>query len=108
MAGDTAFFHVFDEEDAVWSTWPASLAEPQGPRPSRAVLAATQMVEQLVEVPWVSPSSVLPVFVARDGHEWCQVTGFTGVYCWKTQWAHPEGNTAIPGRKTNTGGVTSL
>ena len=28
-------------------------------RPSRAVLAATQMVEQLVEVPWVSPSIVL-------------------------------------------------
>ena len=30
-------------------------------QPSRAVIPATQMGEQLVEVPWVSPSSVLRV-----------------------------------------------
>ena len=49
-----------------------------------------------MEVPWVSPSSVLRVFVARDGHEWCRVSGVTGVYCCRvgtchTQWAPPRG-----------------
>ena len=30
--GDTAFFSLFDEEDAVWGTRPTGLVEPQGPQ----------------------------------------------------------------------------
>ena len=29
VAGDTAFFSLFDEEDAVWGTQPTGLVEPQ-------------------------------------------------------------------------------
>ena len=78
-----------------------------------------QVVEQLVEVPTlVSPS--LPadakkedtiVAMASDaaGRTWFQVSGPRG-HCWwwlsgsrHTQWDHPKGYTARPGRYRNTG-----
>ena len=62
LAGDTAFFSLFDEEDAVWGTRPASLAEPPGPQervPQHTVrifgdpsldVPALQMMNEVVEV----------------------------------------------------------
>ena len=32
VAGDTAFFSLYDEEDAVWGTRPTRLVEPRGPQ----------------------------------------------------------------------------
>ena len=74
--------------------------------PQRTVLCEPQLAEQLVEVPTPLPPSEL--FIASDGHEWCRVVGRTGVYFWRvgtqhTQWRLPEGYTASPGRKINTG-----
>ena len=85
--------------------------------PQRTVLCEPQLAEQLVEVPtvpfFVEQTVDIPVprtelFVAPDGHEWCRVVGPTGVYFWNvsggyTQWRPPEGYTARPGRKRNTG-----
>ena len=74
--------------------------------PQRTVLCDPQLAEQLVEVPTPVPPSVL--FIATDGHEWCRISGPTGVYFWRTgtqhtQWRPPEGYTASPGRYRNTG-----
>ena len=175
VAGDTAFFSLFDEEDAVWGTRPTGLVEPQGPQervqrhvveqladlapmvqildvpvprmvdqlvdvlklfdnsvpeqvidvpkfsqdaiPQRTVLFEPQLAEQLVEVPtvpfFVEQTVDIPVprnvlFIASDGHEWCRIVEPTGVYFWNvssnyTQWEPPDGYTASPGRKINTG-----
>ena len=82
------------------------------------VVREPQLVEQLVEVPTlVSPS--LPVDVQEEdtivavvsdaaGRTWFQVSGPRGRWLWlsgsrHTQWDHPEGYTARPGRKRNTG-----
>ena len=91
-------------------------------QPSRAVLPATQMAGQLVEVPWVSPSSVLvpqlaeeseeeprrALFVGRDGQEWRRLTRPTGVYFWRVGTPHIQSAfsreyIAGPGRFSNTG-----
>ena len=85
----------------------------------RTVLRDAQLVEQLVEVPTiVSPSMPVDakeedtiVAMASDaaGRRWFQVSGPRG-HCWwwlsgsrHTQWDHPEGYTARPGRYRNTG-----
>ena len=86
--------------------------------PHCAVPLEPQLVEQLVEVPTlVSPS--LPVDVKEQdtivavvsdaaGRTSFQVSGPRGRWWWPsgsrhTQWGHPEGYTARPGRDTNTG-----
>ena len=85
----------------------------------RTAVREPLLVEQLVEVPTlVSPS--LPVDVKEEdtfvamasdaaGRTWFQVSGPRG-RCWwwlsgsrHTQWDHPEGYTARPGRHRNTG-----
>ena len=76
VAGDTAFFHLYDEEDALCGARPASLAEPQGPQervqwhtveqlsevaPMVQILddPVPQTVEQLVDVPKIIDILVL-------------------------------------------------
>ena len=56
MAGDTAFFSLFDEEDAVWGTRPTSLVEPQGPQERVQGHVVEQMADsapmvQILDVP---------------------------------------------------------
>ena len=79
--------------------------------PLRAVLLATQMAEQLVEVPAPpflecahAQAEFQEEFLAlvRDttGHTWIQVAA---VGLRHVQWTLPEGATASPGRYTNTG-----
>ena len=46
VAGDTAFFSLFDEEDAVWGTRPTGLVEPRGPQEQ----VQRHAVEQLAEL----------------------------------------------------------
>ena len=84
----------------------------------RTAVREPQLVEQLVEVPTlVSPS--LPVDVKEEdtivavvcdavGRTWFQVSGPRGRWWWlsgsrHTQWNHPKGYTARPGRYRNTG-----
>ena len=56
MAGDTAFFSLFDEEDAVWGTRPTGLVEPQGPQER----VQRHAVEQLADLaPMVQIRDVL-------------------------------------------------
>ena len=57
-----------------------------------------QSYEQNVDIP---VGRVL--FIGRDGHEWCRVSGPAGVYYWRvgsppTQWDPPGGYTTSPGR----------
>ena len=81
--------------------------------PHRAALRLPQLAEQLVEVPVPSArdcvikqtlsSVVLARYTDAAGQTWCHWL------CWwlsgtqHTQWSHPEGVTARPGRCTNTG-----
>ena len=51
VAGDTAFFSLFDEEDAVWGTRPTGLVEPRGPQERIQQHTAEQMIESFVPVP---------------------------------------------------------
>ena len=51
MAGDTAFFSLFDEEDAVWGTRPTGLVEPRVPQERIQQHTAEQMIESFVPVP---------------------------------------------------------
>ena len=51
VAGDTAFFSLFDEEDAVWGTRPIGLVEPRGPQERIQQHTAEQMIESFVPVP---------------------------------------------------------
>ena len=110
VARDTAFFSLFDEEDAVWGARPTGLVEPRGPQERvqrHAVeqmadfapmvqifdVPVPQMVDQLVEVPtavtFVPGSALFVCF-------WNVATSYT-------QWELPEGYTASPGRYINTG-----
>ena len=108
VAGDTAFFSLFDEEDAVWGTRPTGLVEPQGPQervqrhgveqladfaPMVQILdvPVPQLAEQLVEVPTaVTHVPGRALFTDLHGHEWCPVVGPTGVYFWRV--LTPSGN----------------
>ena len=56
VAGDTAFFLLFDEEDAVWGTRPTGLVEPQGPQERVQRHAVEQLADfapmvQILDVP---------------------------------------------------------
>ena len=56
VAGDTAFFSLFDEEDAVWGTRPTGLVEPQGPQARVQRHAVEQLADlapmvQILDVP---------------------------------------------------------
>ena len=56
MTGDTAFFSLFDEEDAVWGTRPTGLVEPQGPQERVQRHAVEQLADfapmvQILDVP---------------------------------------------------------
>ena len=50
MPGDTAFFSLYDAEDAVWGTRLASLAEPQGPLDRVQRHTVEQIIETFVPV----------------------------------------------------------
>ena len=50
VAGDTAFFSLYDEEDAVWRARPASLAELQGPLDRVQRRTVEQIIETFVPV----------------------------------------------------------
>ena len=56
VAGDTAFFSLFDEEDAVWGTRPTGLVEPRGPQERIQQHTAEQLADlapmvQILDVP---------------------------------------------------------
>ena len=70
MAGDTAFFSLFDEEDAVWSTRPASLAEPLEPQERVPQRTVEPIVETFVSVP------ILDVPVLQSGDQLVGVLKF--------------------------------
>ena len=63
VAGDTAFFSLFDEEDAVWGTRPVSLAEPPGPQERVPQRTVESIVETFVSVP------ILDVPVLHSGDQ---------------------------------------
>ena len=63
MAGDTAFFSLFDEEDAVWGTRPTGLVEPRGPQERIQRHTAEQMVESFVPVPVLDLDAPVPQIV---------------------------------------------
>ena len=90
------------------------------------MLRVPQMAEQLVDEPVPSfgdfelvqvgeeeeeeQPQVVPGSRVRDacGRAWCRVVGLAGAYWWMigtstAQWTPPEGITARPGRKRNTG-----
>ena len=60
VAGDTAFFSLFDEEDAVWGTRPTGLVEPQGPQARVQRHAVEQMIESFVPVPMLDLDAPVP------------------------------------------------
>ena len=63
VAGDTAFFSLFDEEDAVWGTRPTGLVEPQGPQERVQRHAVEQMIESFVPVPMLDLDAPVPPMV---------------------------------------------
>ena len=63
VAGDTAFFSLFDEEDAVWGTRPTGLVEPQGPQERIQRHTAEQMIESFVPVPVLDLDAPVPQMV---------------------------------------------
>ena len=63
VAGDTAFFSLFDEEDAVWGTRPTSLVEPRGPEERIQRHTAEQMIESFVPVPVLDLDAPVPQIV---------------------------------------------
>ena len=63
VAGDTAFFSLFDEEDAVWSTRPTRLVEPQGPQERVQRHTSEQMIESFVPVPVLDLDAPVPQMV---------------------------------------------
>ena len=91
---------------------------PKYPLPVNLAGAVCVSREQLVEVPVPSfrdcviqqtlSSVVLSRHLDADGCEWCHCSGPRGLYWWLSgtqhaQWTLPEGLTASPGRKINTG-----
>ena len=60
VAGDTAFFSLFDEEDDVWSTRTNGLVEPQGPQARVQRHAVEQMIESFVPVPMLDLDAPVP------------------------------------------------
>ena len=63
VAGDTAFFSLFDEEDAVWGTRPTGLVEPRGPQERIQRHTAEQMIESFVPVPVLDLDAPVPQMV---------------------------------------------
>ena len=70
VAGDTAYFSLFDEEDAVWGTRPASLAEPPEPQERVPQRTVEPIVETFVSVP------ILDVPVLQSGDQLVDVFKF--------------------------------
>ena len=60
VAGDTAFFSLFDEEDAVWGTRPTGLVEPRGPQERIQRHTAEPMIESFVPVPMLDLDAPVP------------------------------------------------
>ena len=63
VAGDTAFFSLFDEEDAVWGMRPTGLVEPRGPQERIQRHTAEQMIESFVPVPVLDLDAPVPQMV---------------------------------------------
>ena len=60
VAGDTAFFSLFDEEDAVWGIRPTGLVEPRGPQERIQRHTAEPMIESFVPVPMLDLDAPVP------------------------------------------------
>ena len=60
VAGDTAFFSLYDEEDAVWGTRPTGLVEPRGPQERIQRHTAEPMIESFVPVPMLDLDAPVP------------------------------------------------
>ena len=76
--------------------------------PSRAVVLAPRVEDQLVEVPPIVPQVVPRSFCAgADGYGWSQISGPEEVYWWRVGTSHtldpPPAFSARPGRDRNTG-----
>ena len=60
VARDTAFFSLYDEEDAVWGTRPTGLVELRGPQERIQRHTAEPMIESFVPVPMLDLDAPVP------------------------------------------------